>query len=106
MGNNPSICFGGSNPSSWSKFIMIGSEITNQELSALEQCRSIKEWKAIVLEILERRNGNYPFNWLQKVKLSGLMFKVMDRFCEKEEIEFDVNIEDIEDDGIDIDVEV
>jgi hypothetical protein len=54
--------------------------ITTSEISALENCKSEKEWDQICDQIKADRSGNYPPDWYDKVMLSGLMSRVSSRF--------------------------
>jgi len=68
------------------------SKITNEELKRLEACKTAKAWAAACDAIKDARDGKYPEDWWTKVKLSGMMDRVMARWGESSElklVEFD-----------------
>lgn len=60
--------------------------ITDEEIEVLESCKSAKEWDQACDLIKKARNGKYPPDWWPKVKLSGLMERVLNSFGETGEI--------------------
>ena len=43
----------------------------------LENCKSEGDWSIAVKNIKESRGGEYPDDWWEKVKMSGLMDRVL-----------------------------
>lgn len=55
-------------------------KITDEELAKIEKVQTKNEWTAVCDEIKRSRNGQYPPDWWEKVKLSGLLDRVTIRF--------------------------
>ena len=56
--------------------------ITAEELKMLNDCQSAGDWTNACDAIKEARGGQYPEDWWDKVKLSGMMDKIMARWGE------------------------
>jgi len=56
--------------------------ITQKELGSLNACQSAQDWGDACDAIKEARGGMYPEDWWNKVKLSGMMDKIMTRWGE------------------------
>ena len=54
--------------------------ITQQELQMLEACQSAKDWGQACVKIKKTRDGMYPEDWWDKVKLSGMMDRILARW--------------------------
>ena len=54
--------------------------ITDEELEMLENCHSSEDWNAACDKIKKARKGQYPPDWWPRVKMSGMMDRVMARF--------------------------
>ena len=54
--------------------------ITKKELEILEACRNESDWGKACDAIKKARKGMYPDDWWDKVKLSGMMDRVMNRW--------------------------
>ena len=54
--------------------------ITDEELKSLEACQSGEDWGNACDKIKAARGGIYPDDWWDKVKLSGMMDRIMDRW--------------------------
>ena len=53
--------------------------ITDEELKSLEACQSGEDWRDACDKIKAARDGMYPDDWWDKVKLSGMMDRIMER---------------------------
>jgi hypothetical protein len=51
--------------------------ITDDELKDLEACQSAQDWRNACDKIKAVRDGMYPDDWWDKVKLSGMMDRIM-----------------------------
>lgn len=60
--------------------------ITDTELAMLEAVTTDDEWNQACDAIKRARGGAYPPDWWAKVKLSGLMDRVMARFGETSDL--------------------
>ena len=61
--------------------------ITPEEIQLLESCRSADDWSAACDLIKEARGGHaYPPDWWDKVKLSGLMDRILSRWESSSEL--------------------
>ena len=60
--------------------------ITPEELKSLEDCRTPVEWAAACDAIKQAREGLYPDDWWAKVKMSGMMDRIMARWGEDSEL--------------------
>lgn len=54
--------------------------ITTEELETLNNCQSAEDWSDACDAIKDVRGGQYPEDWWDKVKLSGMMDKIMSRW--------------------------
>ena len=54
--------------------------LTDEELKNLEACQSGEDWRNACDRIKATRCGMYPDDWWDKVKLSGMMDRIMDRW--------------------------
>ena len=55
-------------------------KITKEELKSLEACQTEQDWSDACVAVKEARNGLYPPDWWDKVKLSGMMDRIMARW--------------------------
>lgn len=62
------------------------TDLTDAELEMLENCYTAVEWESACEAIKEARGGQYPPNWWPRVKLSGLMDRIMARWGEDSEL--------------------
>lgn len=60
--------------------------LTQEELEMLEACTSPLEWQNACDKVKAARNGNYPNDWWQTMKLSGRMDKIMNRWGSNSEL--------------------
>ena len=61
--------------------------ITPDEIHLLESCRSAHDWSTACDLIKEARGGHlYPPDWWDKVKLSGLMDRILSRWESSSEL--------------------
>ena len=61
--------------------------ITDKELKMLEECQSAEDWGLACDTIKKARGGvAYPSDWWDKVKLSGMMDRIMSRWGEDSEL--------------------
>jgi hypothetical protein len=56
------------------------NRITDKELLLLESCKSEKDWSIAAKRIKDERGGEYPDDWWEKVKMSGLMARVTEQW--------------------------
>ena len=61
-------------------------KITKEELSILEACQSAQDWADACDAVKEARDGQYPDDWWDKVKLSGMMDRILARWGESSEL--------------------
>ena len=62
------------------------SKITKEELERLEACQTADEWADACDAVKDARAGNYPEDWWPKVKLSGMMDRILERWDETSEL--------------------
>jgi len=62
------------------------TNITNEELSMLEACQSPQDWREACDKIKGGRGQCYPDDWWNKVKLTGMMDRILGRWGEDSEI--------------------
>lgn len=55
-------------------------DITEQELAMLEAVATEDEWNEACDKIKKARNGTYPPDWWTRVRLSGMMGRIVKRF--------------------------
>ena len=55
-------------------------KITTEELKSLEACQSAQDWSDACDAVKEARGGHYPDDWWDKVKLSGMMDRILGRW--------------------------
>ena len=55
-------------------------KITEQELESLEACQSKQDWSDACDAVKEAGDGQYPDDWWDKVKLSGMMDWILGRW--------------------------
>ena len=60
--------------------------ITKEETASLEACQSADDWSVAGGKIKSARNGMYPPDWGDKVKMSGMMDKIMARWGSDSEL--------------------
>ena len=66
---------------------MENTNITDEEMKLIESCQSAEDRLNATQQIKDNRGGcEYPADWWQKVKLSGLMDKVMARWGRSSEL--------------------
>jgi len=56
------------------------NNITEDELVLLGSCQTEVDWTAAITAVKDNHGGSYPDDWWDKVKLSGLMDRVMARW--------------------------
>ena len=56
------------------------NNITDKELEMLEACQSKEDWGNTCDKIKDARGGDYPSDWWDKVKLSGMMDRILGRW--------------------------
>ena len=61
-------------------------KITNEEIKKLEDCKSAGDWGNACDEIKSARNGQYPPDWWEKVKLTGMMDRILSRWGSDSEL--------------------
>ena len=61
-------------------------KITHEELQRLEDCQSAQDWADACDAVKEARDGQYPDDWWDEVKLSGMMDRVLGRWDESSEL--------------------
>ena len=54
--------------------------LTQEELSILKACQSAEDWGDACDAIKEARGGMYPDDWWDKVKLTGMMDRILGRW--------------------------
>jgi len=62
------------------------NNITNEELSMLEACQSAQDWREACDKIKGAREQSYPDDWWNKVKLTGMMDRILARWGENSEV--------------------
>ncbi len=62
------------------------NNITNEELSMLECCQSAQEWREACDKIKSVRGQDYPDDWWGKVKLTGMMDRILGRWGDDSEL--------------------
>lgn len=62
------------------------NNITNEELSMLEACQSAEDWRKACDKIKGAREQCYPDDWWNKVKLTGMMDRILARWGQDSEI--------------------
>ena len=62
------------------------NNITNEELSMLEACQSAQDWREACDKIKGAREQCYPDDWWNKVKLTGMMDRILARWGEDSEV--------------------
>ena len=55
-------------------------KITEQELDSLEACQSAQDWREACDKIKSVRGQAYPDDWWDKVKLTGMMDRILGRW--------------------------
>ena len=60
--------------------------ITEEELESLEACQSAQDWSKACKKIKEVRSQAYPDDWWNKVKLTGMMDRILARWGDDSEI--------------------
>ena len=50
--------------------------ITTEEIKALEETKSERDWITVCDNIKRARSGSYPPDWWDKIMLSGLMLRI------------------------------
>ena len=55
-------------------------KITDRELRMLEACQTEKDWSVVCNSIKAARGNEYPDDWWEKVKMSGMMDRIMARW--------------------------
>jgi len=62
------------------------TNITEEELAMLEACQSPQDWREACHKIKGAREEAYPDDWWDKVKLSGMMDRILSRWDEDSEL--------------------
>jgi len=65
--------------------------ITEEELAMLEACQSANDWSEATNKIKCARGQAYPEDWWEKVKLSGMMDRILSRWGESGEVKLTTN---------------
>lgn len=65
-------------------------KITDEELATLEACQTGEEWNDACDAIKTARNGRYPEDWWQRVKLSGMMDRILQRWGSDSRLKYSV----------------
>tara|TARA_R100001594_G_scaffold147001_3_gene199319 strand:- start:74 stop:334 length:261 start_codon:yes stop_codon:yes gene_type:complete len=63
------------------------NNITEEELSMLEACQSYQDWSVACKKIKDARGQMYPDDWWAKVKESGMMERIHNRWGASSEIQ-------------------
>jgi hypothetical protein len=66
--------------------------ITEDEIAMLEACESSADWSAVCRKIKAARDGAYPPDWWPKVKMSGMMDRIMAKWGSSSEIKIAVPV--------------
>ena len=56
------------------------NRISEKELNLLEACQSANDWHIITDRMKADRGGEWPEDWWEKVKMSGMMERIMSRW--------------------------
>lgn len=64
----------------------MSTPLTNEDIAMLEAVQSADEWNAACSKLKAARGGLYPSDWWPKVKLSGMMDRILGRFGETSEL--------------------
>ena len=67
-------------------------DITEDEIAMLEACGSTEDWNAACTKIKEARGGSYPPDWWPKVKMSGMMDRILAKWGATSEIKIAVPV--------------
>ena len=62
------------------------NNITDKEIRLLEGCQSAKDWSRACDTIKSARGGEYPDDWWEKVKMSGMMDRIMSKWGASSEL--------------------
>jgi hypothetical protein len=63
--------------------------MTAEELARAEGVQTAEQWKAFTEMVKDARNGAYPSDWWQLMKVSGYMDRILARFGESSELKID-----------------
>lgn len=63
--------------------------ITDEEIAMLEAATSEREWNKACDVIKKARNNSYPPDWWVKVKMSGMMDRILAKFGMDSEIKIE-----------------
>jgi hypothetical protein len=66
---------------------MEANKLTEEELVMLEECQSPQEWSVACRKIKNPRGQAYPDDWWVKVKESGMMERIHNRWGATSEIQ-------------------
>jgi hypothetical protein len=64
----------------------MSNNITESELQILEACQTEADWSDACNRIKGFRDGVYPDDWWARVKLTGMMDRIMARWGENSEL--------------------
>lgn len=64
----------------------MSTPLTNEDIAMLEAVKSADEWNAACSKLKAARGGVYPSDWWPKVKLSGMMERILSSFGETSEL--------------------
>jgi hypothetical protein len=75
----------------------MSKNITEAELQILEACQRETDWSEACKRIKGFRDGVYPDDWWARVKLTGMMDRIMARWGKNSELKFSThkNIDDM-----------
>ena len=54
--------------------------LTDSEMDMLNKCETAEDWGNACDYIKGRRGGDYPHDWWDRVKLTGLMDRIMSKW--------------------------
>ena len=54
--------------------------LTNKEINDLRSSRTEKEWNAVCAKLKAKHNGKYPSDWHEKIILSGILNRSIERW--------------------------
>ena len=61
--------------------------ITDAEIQRLEECRTADDWNDACDAVKRARGGQYPPDWWQRVRLTGMMDRILRRFGASSDIQ-------------------
>ena len=71
----------------WRYNRMKNKNLTEEEMEMLEACQTAQDWANACDKIKEARGGvTYPDDWWARVKMTGMMDRIMSRWGEDSEL--------------------